>query len=325
MNFYDILGLDKSCSLTDIKKAYHLLAIKYHPDKNSDPSASQKFQDIQMAYEVLRDEKKKMEYDMMNENQQLELYTSLKDYLVTAFPQYNQWIKLFYDKEDDFKKDINSLNFKSMFEHFNLKVANVVNNMDDIEVKGNNTNPNIYGEIKTSITNRYLNKYAKICVNRKTEIISNDKYYLVPLREDKIIYPNQGDININGVIGDLIVTVECENDSEFKIINKYDLCVTKMISLYQYLYGGNFKLKHLDSCDVDIIFDSMIEAVPIITIKNKGLPLSSPSFYIQNTPRNKIHYIDNTKIVERGSLYVYLQIDKLNDNDFKDMIKKMNN
>ncbi|AYV78948.1 MAG: DnaJ domain protein, partial [Edafosvirus sp.] len=234
-----------------------------------------------------------------------------------------QLVKLFYDNEDDFKNDINSLNFKSMYEHFNQKISHV---MDDIELKANDINPNIYGEIKTSITNRYLNKYAKISVNRKSVVESNNnKYFLVPLRENEIIFPKQGDVNINGVMGDLIINIKCDNDSEFQILNNYDLCITKSISLYEYLYGGNFKIKHLDGNEVDIVFESMVEAIPIITIKNKGLPVSSPSFYIQNNTSSDIHYIENDpKIIQRGNLYIYLRIKKINEDDFKNKVRQIN-
>jgi molecular chaperone DnaJ len=60
---YKALGVDKSASASDIKKAYYGLAKKYHPDTNKDPTAKDKFGDIQSAYEILSDPKKKEQYD----------------------------------------------------------------------------------------------------------------------------------------------------------------------------------------------------------------------------------------------------------------------
>lgn len=60
---YQALGVSKSASSSDIKKAYYGLAKKYHPDTNKDPKAKDQFADIQSAYEILSDPKKKEQYD----------------------------------------------------------------------------------------------------------------------------------------------------------------------------------------------------------------------------------------------------------------------
>lgn len=63
-DYYEVLGVDKKASQDEIKKAYRKLARKYHPDLNQgDKSAEQKFKEINEAYEVLGDEKKRAEYD----------------------------------------------------------------------------------------------------------------------------------------------------------------------------------------------------------------------------------------------------------------------
>ena len=63
-NYYEILGISKSASADEIKKAYRNLAFKYHPDRNSgDKIAEEKFKEINEAYDVLSDEKKRADYD----------------------------------------------------------------------------------------------------------------------------------------------------------------------------------------------------------------------------------------------------------------------
>ncbi|KAK9411129.1 dnaJ subfamily B member 9 [Crotalus adamanteus] len=62
-SYYDILGVPKNASERQIKKAFHKLAMKYHPDKNKSPGAEAKFREIAEAYEVLSDENKRREYD----------------------------------------------------------------------------------------------------------------------------------------------------------------------------------------------------------------------------------------------------------------------
>ncbi|ESA43095.1 hypothetical protein GE21DRAFT_6742 [Neurospora crassa] len=60
---YGVLGVDRSASQSDIKKAYYGLAKKYHPDTNKDPNAKDKFAEIQSAYEILSDPEKRKQFD----------------------------------------------------------------------------------------------------------------------------------------------------------------------------------------------------------------------------------------------------------------------
>lgn len=63
-DFYDVLGVPRTASQDDIKKAYYQLAKNYHPDINrNDPEAQRKFQAVSEAYETLGDESKRMDYD----------------------------------------------------------------------------------------------------------------------------------------------------------------------------------------------------------------------------------------------------------------------
>jgi len=63
-DFYKLLGLTKSATPEEIKKAYRKLAVKYHPDKNpGNKAAEEKFKKVSEAYDVLSDPKKKADYD----------------------------------------------------------------------------------------------------------------------------------------------------------------------------------------------------------------------------------------------------------------------
>ncbi|MCP9260238.1 Chaperone protein DnaJ [Dirofilaria immitis] len=69
-DYYDVLGVKRDASTAQIKKAFRNLALKYHPDRNSEPGAQEKFREIAEAYEVLADEQKRQEYDMGGWSQQ---------------------------------------------------------------------------------------------------------------------------------------------------------------------------------------------------------------------------------------------------------------
>ena len=63
-DYYEVLGVDKSASADEIKKAYRKLAVKYHPDKNpGDKEAEEKFKEAAEAYSILSDPDKKAKYD----------------------------------------------------------------------------------------------------------------------------------------------------------------------------------------------------------------------------------------------------------------------
>ena len=65
-DYYEVLGVSKTATPDEIKKAYRKLAIKYHPDRNPDnKEAEEKFKEAAEAYEVLSNEEKRQKYDQI--------------------------------------------------------------------------------------------------------------------------------------------------------------------------------------------------------------------------------------------------------------------
>ena len=67
-DYYEVLGVDKSASDSELKNAFRSLARKYHPDRSSEPDAEDKFKEIQEAYAVLSDLEKRKMYDRFGHN-----------------------------------------------------------------------------------------------------------------------------------------------------------------------------------------------------------------------------------------------------------------
>ena len=64
---YEILGVSPSAPAEDIKLAYRKAARLYHPDKNPDPAAADRFRSIQTAYELLADDARRRDYDLLRQ------------------------------------------------------------------------------------------------------------------------------------------------------------------------------------------------------------------------------------------------------------------
>lgn len=64
-DYYEILGVEKSCSSEDVRKAYRKLSLKVHPDKNQAPGAEEAFKMVSKAFQCLTDEESRRKYDLV--------------------------------------------------------------------------------------------------------------------------------------------------------------------------------------------------------------------------------------------------------------------
>ncbi len=85
-DYYQILGVSRDVDDKELKKAYKQLALKYHPDRNSDPGAAETFSKIAEAYDVLSTPDKRTQYDRFGSyndsgfNQQQQYYYNASDF-----------------------------------------------------------------------------------------------------------------------------------------------------------------------------------------------------------------------------------------------------
>ena len=80
LDYYKILGLEKTAEKRDIKEAYRKNALKYHPDKNTDdPAAAEMMKKVNEAYAVLSDEAKRIKYDSMHDQYGEQAYSRFRN------------------------------------------------------------------------------------------------------------------------------------------------------------------------------------------------------------------------------------------------------
>ncbi|KAJ0984681.1 hypothetical protein J5N97_003037 [Dioscorea zingiberensis] len=116
-DYYEILGVAKDATQDDIKKAFHALAKKYHPDVNkNNPTAKRKFQEIRDAYETLRDPEKRANFDRGKEK--VRYATADAKGFHDAYEEYaaNNGTRFHNTREDPFSDTFYKI-FSEVFEH----------------------------------------------------------------------------------------------------------------------------------------------------------------------------------------------------------------
>lgn len=235
-NLYEILEVEFSASATMIKSAYRRLARKYHPDLNSgDAACEKKFKEVTHAYEVLSDEEKKKNYDLLKgfhqETSQAKYNEANKAYKKTTKEEKKStegFSNIFNDILEGFKNTTSS-NKKETFKTKQAKperggdvYADVVITMEEA-LSGTSRTVNIlHTEICPNCENRtFLNgSKCAVCNGLGEQSIHKKLRVKIPANVkhgSKIRIANEGNKGYNGGRnGDLFLNVKIESDANFK-------------------------------------------------------------------------------------------------------------
>ena len=234
-DYYKILGIDKTASTDDVKKAFRKLAIKYHPDKNpNDKVAEEKFKEINEANEVLSNADKRKRYDEFGENweyfdkgggnrQQQQSRSG------GGGQQYNFTAEDFAD--DAHFKDIFEKYFGGGFGGFGSQRSTT-----NHTARG----ANYEAELQILLADSFHG------VKRILEL--ENQQIAVTLKRgirdgQKIRIPEKGGRGLNGgKNGDLLITIRLVRDP-FVERNGDDLTVSLNVDIYTALLGGKINLK----------------------------------------------------------------------------------
>jgi len=258
-NYYDLLGVDKQASEDEIKKAFRKLSLKYHPDRNSDPSATDKFKEINEAHETLTNKEKRQQYDFQSSG---------------GFPMGGDMGAEMHD--------INNI-FRAFFGGgggpggpggpgftFNMGGGPDIHvfhggmpgmpgmggmpGMPNPFFQNMNKPPPIIKNIQLSMGQVYSGCTFPIQIE-KWNIVNNMKHtemqtlnVTIPAGIDEnevIILRDMGNTIDNRIKGDIKICIQISNETEF-MRQGMDLVVKKQLTLKESLCGFKFEIKHLN-------------------------------------------------------------------------------
>ena len=252
IDYYKILGIDKTASEDDIKKAYRKLARKLHPDLNpNDKEAHQKFQQINEANEVLSDPDKRKKYDQYGKDWQ---HADQFDQQRQQRGQSRYTGGQEYSSDDD--SDFSSF-FESMFGGSGRK--------SQTKFRGQDFN----AELKLNLTDAVKTNQQTLTVNGKNIRIT------IPagIENGQVIkLKGYGAPGVNGgPAGDLYITFSIAPHPRFKRSGN-DLFTTATIDLYTALLGGETTIDTLDG-KVKLKVNAETQSGTKIRLKGKGFPV----------------------------------------------------
>lgn len=259
IDYYKILGLDKSASQKEVKKAYKKLARKYHPDLNpNDPEAHHKFQEINEANEVLSDPDKRKKYDQYGEHwkhaDEFEAQQQHRQY------QNNQGGGSFWSSSGDGNE------FSDFFEQmFGGGARSSHGSRGNYSFRGQDYTT----ELQVSLADAAKTHKQIITVNGKNLRIT------IPagIADGQTIkLKGQGGPGVNGgPAGDLYITFSIPADSRFKRAGD-DLYVTVPLNLYTAILGGEQIIETMDG-KVKLNVKPGTQNGSKIRLKGKGFPV----------------------------------------------------
>lgn len=265
IDYYKVLGLDKSASADDIKKAYRKLARKFHPDLNPNNSeAHKKFQEINEANEVLSDPDKRAKYDKYGENwKHGEEYEKAQQQYQR---QQHEWSnqrrgQTFYTQGDFTDEDFSEF-FHSMFGHGFTQRSGTRGSR---KFKGGD----YQAELPLTLRQAMHTHQQTLTLDGKNIRIT------IPAgvaHGQKIKLAGYGRPGINGgPNGDLYITFVISDDKEFKRLGD-DLYTETSVDLYRAVLGGEVTIPTLDG-QVKMKIAAGTQPGTKLRLKGKGFPL----------------------------------------------------
>jgi DnaJ-class molecular chaperone len=214
MDYYSILNVSPDASYVEIKKNFHQLLLKCHPDKDKSSSAKQQYENIMKAYETLEDENKRKLYDASN---------NINSTASSAFT--------------------NSILSKNNLE-------SMTNKSEQVIYKSQTLNVNICITLEEAYTGgQYPIEIERYIYEDGCRVKEKEKIYIT-IEEgidnnEIIIIKNKGHENVDGTFGNIKVFVKVSQHEHFER-HGLDLIYNKSLTFEESLCGFNFNIVYLN-------------------------------------------------------------------------------
>ncbi|HAT6361562.1 TPA: DnaJ domain-containing protein [Legionella pneumophila] len=253
-DYYKIMGVSQDASEKDIKMAYRKLARKYHPDISKEPDAEERFKEMAEAYEVLKDPKKRAEYDQYLKYKE---FNPQSDGFTGRRAQEQPFQEFHFDS--DF--------FETLFGHSRYQQQPM-------------TGQNYHGKITISLEEAYHGavKNLQVPVEQGTETKIQTLKVKIPAgvkSGQQIRLAGQGGSGSGGgARGDLYLTVEVIKHPIFDVMEN-DIYLTLPITPWEAALGATVVVPTLAG-KIDLKIPPGSQGGQKLRIKNRGLPGSPP-------------------------------------------------
>ncbi len=262
MDLYEILEIKPTASEIEIKKAYLKLVKIYHPDRNASPDASDKFQKIQSAYDILSNDKSRQEYQKMNQQEKTSFVEILEKIIRDNinFDEFKKYgINLpntdFSFIQNNFINFFRSINVGELLELFKKGIVpkknfnNQINcSESDVELYDESfaeyyyTLPisfqkvnrlDIIIDLDIKLGDVLNNNKRKIKIKRSINGQLETVTFILNLSKPFVVFIGAGDCN-DGDYGNLIVKLKLPSNLYW---NDNIILIEQTMSLYEMIYG----------------------------------------------------------------------------------------
>ncbi|XP_039263045.1 dnaJ homolog subfamily B member 13-like [Styela clava] len=274
VDYYSVLGVTRNATDSDIKKAYRKLALKFHPDKNKEPGASEKFKQIAEAYDVLADNKKRATYDQFGEE-------GLKGGIPSDRGGFTNGYTFHGNAEKVFRDFFGGSNpFADL-----LGEPDIMNAFGGIHGRGRKKQDSpIERELHLTLEEIYHGCTKKMKISRRvmnedghTSSI-RDKILTINVRPGwkagtKITFPQEGDQGPNNIPADIVFVVQDRPHTLFKRRGN-DLVYVAKIPLGKALIGCSIEVPTLDGRFLNIPINDIVHPKYEKVVPKEGMPFS---------------------------------------------------